>query len=129
MTEPNNDPAVPVDPFQKVFLVARIATLEMTVGHQTEALKSKESAISDMATQLGANAAKLSRLLAIPPEKINAAFGNVSSWLSKEDAARWSELNKSPQFIHAMSVALKTLILEAMHGGDEGPKQEKGPNG
>lgn len=116
------------NPFEKVFLVARIATLEMTLAHQVEALKAKESAIADMASQLRSNAEKFSRLASLSLPDFDAACRNVSSWLSGEDAARWSELIKSREFTHAISVAMKTLILGRLHGGDAGSSEETGSN-
>jgi len=110
------------NPFDKVFLVARIAGLEVTNKHLTDTVAVKDRAIFDMAQQLKSQGLALARASQLKKERVLEAFSQVSSWLSPNDSASWVNLLSNPDFVHGLSSVATALILETLHGAR--PEQE-----
>lgn len=110
------------NPFDKVFLVAKIATLESQYDDLLKNLQLKEQQIEQIGAMLRRLGNQLTKVVNISQDKVLEAAKELSGWLDEKARAQFEEAIKSPMFAMGFSSVLKILILEAVNGDVDGAK-------
>lgn len=107
------------NPFDKVKLVSMIATLEAQVDGLQTSLQQSQLVNQELAKALKSHAARTSRVMNFPLEKIPQMVQSIRAWVAEPNRVAFDQVAADPGFQQALGMSVRALFVEVLGGNKD----------